>query len=139
MAAITITAADVKLTLGPIIQSLATFGEAVTQGQPVRLDTSDTKHYLCKNDVEAEAAAEHLALTPGGDADLGVLVGQGAKVYLGAATGMVVGDSYYVGPNDGEIVPEADLLTGDYVTRVGICVAAGVLEVDINATGVLVP
>ncbi len=44
---------------------------------------------------------------------------------------MTVGVTYYAGPTPGEIIPESDLSTGHYVSRLGTAATATQLNLSI--------
>ena len=132
MAALSITAANVALVSGGV--RTVTYGETVTQGQPLRKLSTDNKFYLCNQDDATQAAASVIALTPGGDGDLGVVAGAGATINIGAT--VAIGTVYCVGASDGEIDPTADLASGDFVTIIGHAVSTSNMLLTFNALGV---
>lgn len=133
MAAITYTA--VRTTSTTQTRNVQ-YGATVAAGQPLYLDSTDSEHKLADNNVTATTAeAKGIALTPGVDAGGGVIAYGGSVVFVGAT--MTVGDSYYVGATAGEIVPQGDLTTGHYVTRLGTAASATQLNLNIEATGIV--
>lgn len=117
------------------IQERVLYGATISAGQPVYLDTTDAEHKLADCNASATTAkAAGITITPGVDAGYGYIARGGSIVLVG--TTMVVGTTYYVGGTPGEIVPESDLTTGDYVTRLGTASAATVLKLSIEATNI---
>lgn len=110
------------------------YGESVTQGQPVFL-AADGKYYRCDaNDTAIKARCAGIALQPGIADSPAVIALPGSTpgeslVNLGAtlAAGMV----YCVGATVGEIVPYADLTTGDYVTIIGVAKTTALLDFQV--------
>jgi len=112
------------------------YGGTLAAGIPVYLDTADSKHKAADNDASATTAkVAGITITPGVDGGYGYIAKQGSIILVG--TTMAVGTSYYLGATAGEIVPEADLGTADYVTKIGTAATATQLDLDIRATGIL--
>lgn len=139
MANLTQTAANVGLTSETDSQiQQVTYGEAVTQGMPVYLNTSDGEYYKADaNASSTTAQAAGIALTPGGDGERGVIVTSSSGIDLGAT--LTVGTTYVVSATAGAIAPIADLTTNDYVTVLGTATAAGKLRLSIDITGAQKP
>lgn len=136
MADLSITAANVSLTSGNATVEQVVYGATITQGQVLYEDANDSNKYkLADNDDVTQAAAKGIALTPGASGEKGYVVKKG-PIDVGAT--LTVGSRYYVGESGG-IAPEADIGTGEFVTLLGIATAAGVLELNINASGIAVP
>ena len=127
------TAASVQL-----MESAATVvvqaAEAITQGQPVYL--ASAKYYKALNDSSAHADCKGVALTPAAADEYFVLQTSG-KMDLGAT--LTVGTLYSVSDTAGAIRPEADNGSGDFVTTLGVAVAADSLDLQIVASGVSKP
>jgi hypothetical protein len=51
-------------------------------------------------------------------------------------TTMAVGEPYVVGGTAGDIVPETDLTTGDYVSRLGTAASTTQLDLSVKVTGI---
>ena len=114
------------------------YGATVAAGNPVYRDSADNEHKL--TDANASAAAAKcvgIAVTPGIDAGYGYIATGGSIILVG--TTMVVGTNYDCGPTAGEIIPEGDLASNDYVTRLGTAATATQLDLSIVATGVQRP
>lgn len=112
------------------------YGATITAGQPVYQDTADNEFKLADvNLSELAANVQGVTITPGIDGGYGYIAISGAIVLVG--TTMAVGETYYAGPTAGEIIPDADLTTGDRVTRLGVASSATVLELSIEATGIV--
>ena len=111
------------------------YGEAITQGQPV-YNAVDGKWYRCDaNDGAIKARCGGIALTPGGVDAFGLIALPGSTpgeslVNLGAT--LAVGITYSVGATVGQINPNGDLTTNDYVTNIGIAVSASLLDFQVT-------
>lgn len=137
-------AVDITITAANVIPgSDATYfdrtaGDTITAGQPVYLDSTDSKLKLA--DANAASAA---AATVKGIALHGAASGQPLKVQTsGSITiGATVtqGTIYVLSATAGGIAPAADLATGHRVTVIGIATSASALKLQINASGVAVP
>jgi hypothetical protein len=124
----------VRTTSTTILRNVA-YGATVAAGNPLYLDTTDSKYKLADSDLSAAAAAaKGVAITPGVNAGNGLLAIGGAIILVG--TTMVVGKTYYVGPTAGEIIPAEDLATGHNVTRLGTAATTTQLNLSIEATGI---
>lgn len=110
-------------------------GEAVTQGQPVRNDTSIQKWYKCDATSLANANASAIALTPAAaDGYFAIIEGEGQLVNLGAT--LAVGETYVVSATSGLICPIGDLVSGNFATILGSAVSASLLRTIFEAVGV---
>lgn len=140
MATISQTAANVAVGSSTTRVKVVQVGETVTQGMPLRLDTSDSKHY--KSDANASAASakcDGIALTPASTNGYVVIAfpGTGSHVNLGAT--LTVGTTYAVSPTSGAIEPLADITTGSYVTTLGTASTAALLNFVVDNTGIQKP
>jgi hypothetical protein len=116
--------------------SLVQYGATIAAGQSVYLDASDSKYKLADSNASAATAAvKGVAVTPGIDGGYGYVATGGNIILVG--TTMAVGETYHVGATAGTIVPDADLTTGDYVSRIGTGASATQLDLSIKATGVV--
>lgn len=130
MAALTITATDVTIGLDARQQG-GKLGATVTAGQPVYADgTADFKLKPAANTSEAAASVTGIALSGGGDNQVTSHQQRGTLDIGGVATEGVV----YVLGGAGEIVPVADLTTGNWVTLIGTGDADGNLKLHIIPT-----
>lgn len=140
MADLTITPANVALAgsttgAGPTVVQ---YGEAVTQGEPLYINSSDGKYYLADADASATAAeATKLAMTPGGADDYGIVAGAEMEVDLGAT--LTVGTTYVVSATAGGIAPIADLTTGDYTCIIGTAETASKIKLKFIFTNAAKP
>lgn len=139
MANLSQTAANVSLTNvagSRVEQGIA--GEAITQGMPVYLLSTDSKHYQCDADLTAvEAACVGIALTPAATDEYFLIAKPGTTIDLGAT--LTVGQAYAVSATKGAIAPLSDLSTGAYPTILGVATTSGKLPLDILASGVVKP
>lgn len=113
------------------------YGATVSVGQPVYKAANGKRSPADSDASLATSSAEGIAMTPGVDGSWGIIAVQGPIVLVG--TTMSVGLSYYVGRTAGTIVPEADLVAGDYVTRLGVASSSTQLELLMSATGIQKP
>ncbi|MDW9792122.1 hypothetical protein GOB42_15155 [Sinorhizobium meliloti] len=138
MADIVITPASVVPGAGAKTTS-GTAGATITAGQVVYLDSTTTGKWHHADSDAATAAAR------GQGANVGIALngasnGQPLEVLtegpitLGAV--LTAGAAYYLSPTPGGIAPLADLLTGDYVTLLGLATSTSVLQVDVQYSGV---
>lgn len=140
MADISWTAANVALGSDATRDIRGQAGEAITQGQPIYLKTSDNKWYQCDADVEATADAQGIALTPAAtDGYLKIVTpGSGAKLIYGAGV-FTQGLTYYVSTTKGGICLQGDLASGDYVKPLGTAASTTTLNYDVNPAIVVKP
>ncbi|RWO08226.1 hypothetical protein [Mesorhizobium sp.] len=128
MADITITASAVLASSTATVEN-GTAGAAVTAGQTVYLSPTTGKYEL----ADADGAAD--LRRPRGIALHSAGIGQPLRIHKeGDLTmdGLTAGVTYYQSPNPGGIAPRADVLTGDYVTVIGVAKSTTVLAVDIQ-------
>ena len=134
MADLTQTAANVSTKSSNPDIAVVQVGEAITQGNPVYSDSSDSNKYKKAVTTDADtSAAEGIALTPADD-DEWTIIQRNGNIDLGAT--LTIGETYYVSNTAGNIMPSADVSTGEFVTSLGVAVAADSLKLDINASGV---
>lgn len=137
MADLTQTPANVGIGSLTTVTRPVTAGEAVTQGMPgYRLET-DGEYYQADADA-SQAAAEVVCifLLPAA-ADGPTLVALRGLVNLGAT--LIEGKAYYLSATKGAICPESDLITGDYVTFLGIAKTTALLDFQPNPSKTQVP
>lgn len=134
MAALTITA--VRPTENTNFE-LVNYGATIAAGQTLYRHT-DGEHLLADADLSVAAkAVVGISITPGVDGGQGIMATSGNVIFVGAT--MTAGTTYFAGPTAGQIVPYADLSTGDYVVRIGTAKSATEIILSIEDTGVLVP
>lgn len=114
-----------------------TFGETITAGEVVYLDTSDDKLKLADCDASsATATIKGIAMNSGGD-------GQPGKVAIAGSIDpgftVTVGETYVLSGTAGGIAPIADLAAGDWVSHLGVGLSASSLQLRIYNSGVQVP
>jgi hypothetical protein len=136
MADLTVTAASVLWTSGNKTSGVA--GEALTAGQSVYLKASDSKIWKAQCDgTSAEAEAVGVALHAAGANQPIVYATQGSVINIGATTAKTT--TYMVSATAGGVAPQADLTSGQYITRLGYSTATdGTFKIDIVATGATV-
>lgn len=114
---------------------LVKYGATISAGQPLYLDSADNEHKLCDNNASAATATiKGIAMTPGVDGGYGLMAVSGSIILVG--TTAAVGETYYAGATAGEIVPDADVATGNYISRIGTAESATQIKLAIEYTGV---
>jgi hypothetical protein len=120
MADLTITAASV-LKSASAGQTAGIAGAAITQGQLLYVDTTDSnKMKLADADASASSFVSGVALTAAAAGQPVVYLTTGQ--YTVGAT-VAVGAAYYVSTTAGAICLESDLSTGDFATFIGFGVS----------------
>lgn len=116
---------------------MITAGATIAAGEVVYEDTTDSnKAKLADNNASAATAVvKGIALQAAVSAG-GLVVLTGGSIVLVGAT-MTVGATYYLGATAGQIVPETDLATGNYVSRLGTAASATQLDLAITNTGIV--
>lgn len=127
--------ADVTITASAVLASATattengTAGAAVTAGQTVYLSPTTGRYELADADGAADLRRPRgIALNAAG-------IGQPLRIIKeGDLTmdGLTAGVTYYQSPTPGGIAPRADVLTGDYVTVLGVAKSTAVLALDIQ-------
>lgn len=138
MTNIAITAANVVKSSNAKIAS-GTYGATVTAGQVVYADSADGGRLKLADADSATAAARvpvGIALNSGSAGQPADIQTEG-RVTIGGT--VVVGTIYVLSATAGGIAPAADLVTGDYVSVLGIGVSASQIELNIHSSGVAVP
>lgn len=133
MAALVITAANVDAGDGEIGHGLA--GEAITAGQAVYFDRATQTYKLADANTAAAARVAGIAVC---NAAAGQIVAfQGGGSYTVGAT-LVKGTVYFLAPVPGAIGAAAEVLSGDYVTILGVASSTTVMALAIHATGIAI-
>lgn len=110
------------------------YGATIAFGKVVYFDTTDSKHKLAANNSTLNvSAAVGIAVTPGVNTGYGYIVSTPGALVTFTGTTFVVGDTYFLGTS-GNIIPQSDLATGNYVTRIGTAYSASILKLAIEAT-----
>ena len=136
MAAVT-TPTDVRPGSTANAGTPITYGATVGFGKVLYLDAADDTYKLAANNSTAAIAeAVAISVTPGAATDGGYVVSTDGALLTFTGTTFVVGDTYFLGTS-GNIIPQSDLTTGNYVTRIGTAATATVLQVSIKATGIV--
>lgn len=138
MADLVQTAANVGVNDLSTVIAPVQVGEAVTQGQPGYLNTTDGKYYACDatsgTGSAAEAEAAGIFLTPAALDGVAAFAFTPGNVDLGAV--LTVGETYVLsGLTAKAIGPLSDIGSGDWVTILGVATAADNLAMDIKASG----
>lgn len=132
MADLTITAANVAVGSQTTRISIVQVGEAITQGQPIYLDSATAKYLKGDANVDAKAGVDSIALTAAAS-DGYVVRASSGLINLGAT--LTVGTIYVLSDTAGGIMPTADLSAGDNVVILGAATTTALLNLDIQVTG----
>lgn len=133
MAALTITAANLAPASNAIIKH-GMAGAAIGAGKSVYLDPDDNLVKLADNDAvnTQEHDAVGISLNATAAAGQPVSYQKGGDLSFGAI--LTKGETYCVGGTAGDIVPRADVTTGDELVILGIASSTSVLQVGIRDT-----
>ena len=128
--------ADISVTASAVIaastatKESGTAGATITAGQVVALDDTSGKYVLADADGSATIRVPRgIALNGAGDGQPLTIAKSGLVTFNAVLT---AGVSYFLSPTPGGIAPRADVLTGDYVTHLGIARSTTVLDLDIQ-------
>ncbi len=134
MAALTVTDTSVLFVSGPVEQ--VTIGETVTAGQAVYLKAADSRVWKAQSDgTAAEAAVVGIMLNGGSAGQFANCAKHGAIINIGATTAKV---HYFANATAGGVGLQADVLSTQYITRIGYATAAdGTFQIDIKAEGIV--
>lgn len=133
MANLTITAASVAIGSTETKTVRRNAGEALAQGQPYYISTSDNKAYRTdNNDGSTKAEIAGVTLTPAAtNSDfIGIELG---PMIIGAT--VAIGTTYVVSSSVGLIAVEADITSGQYVSYIGYGISTSQIYVDPKPTG----
>jgi len=131
MADLTITPASVATSLGS--QVSATAGVSIAAGQAVYLDSTTNTLKLADADAAASAAVVGIAVNSG-SAGQPVTYQPVGLITIGAT--VVTGTAYYLSSTAGGVCLESDLVSGDYVTFLGIATSTTVIALNIVQSSV---
>lgn len=137
MADLVVTAANVAAGSGAIINRNHNAGAAITAGQTVYLDQTAQTWKLADCDAGAITSVVGGIALHAASSGQPLAVQTGGRINPGAT--VAVGEIYVASGTAGGIAPKADLATGDYVTVLGIGVAANAIALAIHNGGVQVP
>jgi hypothetical protein len=139
MANIAITAANVaKGSQGQVLKGV-TAGQAITAGQVVYLNTTDSKYYLAESDdtaAKANIAGIALNSAPGANQPISICTLDNDFTVGGT---VVAGTAYYLSTTAGSICLASDLANPNYVTLVGIGISATKIKLNPVVSGVIIP
>lgn len=116
---------------------LVQYGATIAAGQVVYADSADSnKMKLADNNASAATATVYgIAITPGVSGGYGYVATGGGIILVG--TTAAVGETYYAGATAGEIIPDADLATGNTVSRLGTASTTTQINLRIENTGIV--
>jgi hypothetical protein len=116
----------------------AIYGETIGFGKAIYLDPATNLWMLADSNLSVLAAgAKGISMTPGVLNSYGIIATSGDIFLVGAAG--VVSTTYFAGPTPGDLIPEADRTTGEWLTRMMTCIAASTFRINIEAVGVQKP
>ena len=137
MANLSITPANVAMA-GPGRVKVVQVGEAVTQGQPGYLLTTDSKYYQADANASLVASnAVGIFLTPAATNGYAVFA-EGAGLTLNLGATLVRGKTYCVSATKGAICPIEDLTTGDFPCLIGTANTTSTIVTLFNSVGVAI-
>lgn len=108
------------------------YGATISVGQPLYLDTADNEWKPADASAEATAKAKCIAVTPGVDGGNGWAAFTGSVILVGAT--LTDAAMYVVSDTAGNLMPDSDLSTNDYVTNIGRAMSTSELELRFHAT-----
>jgi hypothetical protein len=134
MADLSITAANVKIGDDNTLTKLRQAGEAITQGQPYYVSTTDGKAYQTDaNDGVAKAAIKGVALLPA--ALDGYFYGaEKGQIVIGAT--VAIGTPYVVSATKGAICPLGDITSGQFIGQIGYAITTTIIDIQPIIVGV---
>ncbi len=137
MADLTITAANVVKGSGASVGN-GTAGATIKAGEPIYKDSTDSnKLKLADADALATAAVDGIALH---GADSGQPIQYCTKGLLTMGATVAIGTTYVLSDTAGGISPSGDHnVTGDYTTVIGVGTTTGIIDVNIQISGVALP
>lgn len=133
MADLTITASSV-LPSSTAVKRTGKAGEAITAGQPVYQDSDGLWWQADADDTATKAAAGGIAVSSAEGAGQSVVVATEDDNFTVGAT-LEAGTAYGVSATKGGIAPLSDLMTGDYITFLGVAKDTSKLMLRPLATG----
>lgn len=134
MVAIAITGPVVPSNLKDIRTGQA--AEAISAGETLYRDaTNGNKLALADADAEATARAVGIAVNDAGINEL-VSYATTGNTITQAGTTFTIGIAYFLGPTAGGIHAEADVLSGDFKTYIGVATTTSALLVHIHIGGI---
>jgi len=131
MADITITAANfIPSSSAVYLGTVCIAGETITAGQPVFLHT-DNKYYKASAGTAANATAIGIAANGAAANQRFNVVSSDTAAACGSVFG-TAGKALVLSATPGSLAPYADMVSGDYVTIVGVSTAATTMQFDFS-------
>jgi hypothetical protein len=138
-------ATDVVVTASKIAKSgggvtaIANAGVAITAGQVLYQDTAGLLWpAICSSTaVKSVVVGVALSSAPGVGQPV-VYLPSGGTLNFGGAV-LVSGQTYVLSATSGNIAPIGDLMTGNYVTLLGVASSTSLLPLNVNATQLTSP
>lgn len=140
MAALAITPAEVSAGAGKktISKSARLAGERIDAGETVYLEPASKTYFLGDANGATSAKVKGMALN-GADIGQPVDIQSEGEYVVGATAAIVVGTAYWQHPTPGKIGPEADVLSNDFKTFIGVGAANNRILLDIFVSEQEVP
>lgn len=137
MADLVITANSVRIQ--GLTQAIPVqFGDAVTPGVVVYRSSSDNKYYKSDCDAASTDGIDGIAVSHASADDYGyVFNARNSKLDLSVT--LTTGTTYVVSDTAGNIMPDTDLTSGQYLSIIGYGDATGLLSYQPNETGLAKP
>lgn len=135
--------ADLSITTTSVAEgtgarkTTGTAGEAITIGQSLYYNSTDSKWYKADANATGKDAVAGIALSTAAAAGQPVVVQTEGQITIGAT--VAIGTIYVQSATAGGICPSTDLVTGMKTAIIGIAVTAAIIDLEFNAGGVAVP
>jgi len=134
MADLTITATDVNIVSDSFAERVLA-GESLTPGQAVYQNASDLKYYKADCDTVSTATVSGVCVSyAAADAYVYILNSLNSVIDIGATVS--VGEIYVVSDTAGNIMPNTDLTSGQYVSVIGYGSDTNEITMNIYNSGV---
>ncbi len=114
------------------------FGEAVTPGVVLYRSSSDNKYYKSDCDATSTADIDGIAMSHGSADEYGYVYNS-TNTKLDLSVTLTTGTAYVVSDTAGNIMPDTDLTSGQYLSIIGYGDADGLLSYQPNVTGLAKP
>ncbi len=134
MADLTQTPANVRAE-SDAVMFFGSAGATIAPGQPVYLDSAAGTYKLADADAAATADVKGIAVNYADSGDT-LVICQSGSMDIGAT--LVTGVIYVVSNTAGNIMPSADLTSGEFSSILGIATTTSKLKLGLQVSGVAV-
>lgn len=134
MANLSQTAANVAAAVTARIDHTKISGATITAGMPVYIDPADGLVKIADNNVSSTLANVYGIALNGASSGQPVSICTEGDVNLGAT--LAVGETYALSATAGAICPEADVVSTNFMTLLGVARTTALLQLKLNVTGV---